>query len=114
MGIPFSGYNDAALGAAVLSISSDADFAGKGKVFWLRGVLITNTHATDTAKVDLFDQDEAAVTPANMRGSVQCPAKATTMIDFPAPGIKFITEVGAVKTAGTIAAYDVLVTGYME
>lgn len=114
MRIPFSGYNDAILGAAVLSISSDAAFATKGKVFWLRGIVITNTHATQTGLVDLYDQDEAAAVAANKRGSIQCPPVATTVVDFPAPGIKFITEVGAVKTNGTVVAYDVLVTGYME
>lgn len=114
MRIPFSGHNTVALDAAVKSISTAAGFAAKGKVFWLKGISITNTHATQTGLVDLYDQVAGAIVPASKRGSVQCPPVATTVVDFPAPGIKFIAEVGAVKTNGTFIAYDVLVTGYME
>ncbi|MBA7691952.1 hypothetical protein ES703_100508 [subsurface metagenome] len=114
MRIPLSGYNDEALTTTVKEIISGEDFDGDGVVFWLRGVAITNEHATETALVDLFDQDEAAVTAANQRGSVQCPAKATTVVDFPAPGIAFKTNIGAVVTDGTVNAYGVVACGYKE
>jgi hypothetical protein len=111
---PFSGYNDEALTTTVKSISSDGDFSGKGRVFWLRGIVISNSHASETGIVDLYDQDEGSATAANQRGSVICPPNSTTTIDYPAPGIKFETELGAVLTNGTVGAYDVLVTGYLE
>ncbi|MBW2559624.1 MAG: hypothetical protein JRE40_02090 [Deltaproteobacteria bacterium] len=110
----FSGYNDEALTTTVKSISSDADFATKGRVFWLKGISISNTHASETGLVDLYDQDEGAIVAANQRGSILCPPNSTTVVDYPAPGIKFATEVGAVLTNGTVGAYDVLVTGYEE
>jgi len=113
--IPVSGYNDEALtvpATDMREIISGEDFDGEGVVFWLRGMAIGNEHATETAVVELADQDEGALTAANQRGVFICPANATTVFDFPAPGIKFKTNITAATTGGTIGAYGVVAWGY--
>jgi len=112
--VPLSGYNDEALTTTVKEIISGEDFDGELVVFWLRGMAIGNEHATATGVVELFDQDEAAVTAANQRGVFLCPPSATTVFDFPAPGIKFATNIGAIITGGTVGAYGVVAWGYKE
>ena len=110
----FSGYNDEALTTTVKSISSDGDFSTKGQVFWLRGVTLTNEHATQTGLIDLYDQDEAAATAANQRAAIQVEALTTVVVEFSAPGIPFKTELGAVATNGTFNAYTASCWGYLE
>lgn len=114
MRVPLSGINDENLTTTVKEIISGQDFDGEKVVFWLRGISITNEHTSETALVDLYDQDEAAVTAAKQRGSIQCPPKATTIKEYPAPGIGFKTNIGAVLTNGTVNAYGVVAFGYKE
>jgi hypothetical protein len=113
--IPVSGYNDQALttpAVAMREIISGEDFDGEDLVFWLRGMAIGNEHATEAAVVELADQDEAVLTPANQRGVFICPPSATTVFDFSAPGLKFKTNITAATTGGTIGAYGVMAWGY--
>jgi len=114
MRVPLSGYNDENLTTTVKEIISGEDFDGDAVTFWLRGVAITNEHATETALVDLYDQDEGSATAANQRGSVICPPNATTVVDYGPPGIAFKTNIGAVLTNGTVNAYGVVAYGYKE
>jgi len=114
MRIPLSGYNDAVLTTTVVEIISGEDFDGEGVVFWLRSLMIYNSHASIDAIVDLYDQDEGAVVAANQRGTIIAPYGTTTVVDFPAPGIAFRTNIGAVLGAGTVAAYECLAWGYKE
>lgn len=117
MRVPKSGYNDEALttpGSDMREIISGEDFDGDGVTFWLRGMSIGNEHATQTAVVELADDDEGAITAANQRGVFLCPPNATTVFEFSAPGIAFFTNIVAGTTSGTIGAYGVLAWGFKE
>jgi len=86
-----------------------------GRVFWLRGLVITETGGTTDATVTIYDQAEASVTATNqkMPGMI-CPKGVTTSIDFPAPGYKFITELTAVVSGGAVAKYAMAANGYEQ
>lgn len=116
--IPFSGYNDEAIeDTNAKSVSSDADFATQDKTFWLRGISISNDHATETATVTFYDSDEAALAgiAATARCSIIIGPQDTVVADYSAPGIPFRTEVCAGDdAAGTFATYSVSVWGYLE
>jgi hypothetical protein len=117
MRVPLSGYNDEALtipATDMREIISGEDFDGDTVTFWLRSLVVGNEHATETAVVELADQDEGALTAANQRGVFICPPNATTVFDIPAPGIAFKTNITAATTLGTIGAYGVLAAGYKE
>lgn len=117
MRVPLSGYNDEALtipATDMREIISGEDFDGDAVTFWLRGMSIGNEHATETATVELADQDEAAITAANQRGVFLCPPNATTVFEFSYPGIAFKTNITAATTLGTIGAYGVLAWGVKE
>lgn len=110
---PFSGYNDHALATELYRICEP----GIGsKVFWLKGIVINNP-GDSNHEVKLFDEAEAdsptSPTAGNQRLAITAKANATTVVDIPAPGIKFVTDVGAIGHAD-ITAYDIAVTGYLE
>jgi hypothetical protein len=64
---------------------------------------------------DIYDQNEGAEVAANKRFSVNVPKSTTTTIEFPAPGVKFVTNItgGLVGAAGTVSAYNVHAGGYV-
>lgn len=111
---PFSGYNDDAQHAANLMRICEPGIGSK--VFWLKGIIINNPGSSDR-EVKLYDEAEAASpttpTAALQRLAITAKANATTAVDIPAPGIKFVTDVGA-KSHADITAYDIAVTGYLE
>jgi len=117
MRIPISGYNDEALTAPATDmreIISGEDFDGDNVTFWLRGMSIGNEHATETAVVELADQDEGTLTAANQRGVFICPPNSTTIFEFAYPGIAFKTNITAGVTNGTVNAYGVVAYGVKE
>ena len=113
---PRFGYNVAAITASgVGSLRILTGGITTGRVFWLRHLTITNEHATNPGVAELWDE-AAAVTPAaaNQRGAFIIPANDTVQLDFPAPGIRFDTDVTMTTSAGTLAAYSQLCAGYEE
>ena len=122
---PLSGYNDDAM-TAKTTVYSCINTLGvqklgvtTGRVFWLRGLVVTNEHATTGGAFELWDQAEAATpaagTAANQRLTVYIGPTETVALDFPAPGIKFITGVsGSAEATMTVNAYGVQCTGYEE
>jgi len=87
-----SGANDTAIAYA-----SDApnDLLGKaitsGRNLWLRTAHFYNTDFERT--VLILDQATTGATaaPANIRMRVRCASDALTLVDIPAPGLKFST-----------------------
>ncbi|MBA7641376.1 hypothetical protein ES703_49053 [subsurface metagenome] len=111
MRIPFSGYNKVASDETTLKRICEPGL--DGRVFWMKGIIINNEGASDHI-VKIYDEAEAATaTPAKQRLPITAKANATTVVDFPAPGIKFVDDVGAVSHAD-IKAYGIAVTGYLE
>ena len=114
----YDGYNDEALADPTTDcreLITGADFDGEGAVFWLRYIIIRNSHASTDAILELYDQDEGAATGANQRGAIDVPASTTTYIEFPAPGKSFKTNLtaGINGGSGTISAYNVVAGGYL-
>ena len=114
----FLGYTDEAMAA----FDSDARKlwdAGvtTGRVAYLRSIIITETGGT-AGTLYLYDYNTEGASPTTtlQRATIYCPASCTTMVDFPAPGLKFVTGIlGALAAAGaTIGAYAVTVLGYEE
>lgn len=114
MRVPLSGINDEALDTTANEIISGEDFDDEGVIFWLRSLVVGNEHVTETGIVELYDQDEAAVSSTKQRGVFICPPNATTIFDIPAPGIAFKTNICAAITNGTVGAYGVVASGYKE
>ena len=113
---PKSGYNVAAITAiGVGSLQILTGGITTGRVFWLRGLVLTNEHAANQGIAELWDQAAAVTpTPANQRGAFVVPANDTLFLEFAAPGILFTTDVTLTVSAGTLAAYSQLVSGYEE
>lgn len=113
MRYPRSGYNDEALTTTTKDLLTPG--IASGRVFWLRGLVITETGGATDATVVVYDQAEAAVTAANQRvPNLICPKGVTTTVEFDAPGIKFITGVTATVAGGAVAAYNGVAYGYEE
>ena len=112
-----AGYNDTALDGNARSIL-EPERLRSGRTFWLRGLVISNEHASAIAVVEIYNEEEAATpttpTAGNQRLNIQVAPQDTVAIDFPAPGIKFTAGPSAVQTGGTVAAYSVYATGYEE
>jgi len=106
--VPISGVNDEVLttpATDVREVISGLDIDGAARVFFLRGLAIANEHATQIATVEVYDSDEStAVTAGAQRLVFSVPAADTLVVDFSEPGMKFITNVTAATTNGTIAA----------
>lgn len=111
------GYNDVALDANARAIL-EPDRLTSGRVFWMKGLMISNEHATAVAVVELWNEEEAATpttpTAANQRGNIQVAPGDTVVLEFPGPGIKFTAGPTATQSGGTVAAYSVYATGYEE
>ena len=122
---PLSGYNDDDMAATGSAAHSCINTLGavklgvtSGRIFWLRGLVVTNEHTSNGGTLELFDEAEAgtpaAPTAANQRLAVYVGPTETVGLDFPAPGIKFVTGVCGAVSAGTVAAYSVHCSGYEE
>jgi hypothetical protein len=108
-----SGYNDEALTTTTKQILTPG--ITSGRVFWLRGLVITETGGTTDATVIVYDQAEGTAVAANQRvPKIVCPKGVTTTVEFPAPGIKFVTDVTATVSGGAVAAYNAAAIGYEE
>jgi len=115
---PYDGYSDQAMAdptAACREIISGANFDGNGQEFWLRYIIAIETGGVD-AILQVYDQNEAVAVAANLRFAANVPKSTTTMIEFPAPGVKFTTNItaGVVGGSGTLAAYQVHAGGYIS
>ena len=104
--IPVSGTNDEAYtvpATDVREVISGMDVDGVGRVLWMTWMQFAN-EGTTTAVVEVYDQDEGAATAANQRLVLHVAPGDTVLVEFPPPGIKFVTNVTAATTGGTIAA----------
>ena len=114
---PYSGFSDEAMADPTVDcreLISGADFDGGGQEFWLRYIIVRNTGIAGALEV--YDQNEGVAVGANLRFVADCPANATTTIEFPAPGVRFVTNLtaGLNAAAGTVAAYNVQAGGYLS
>lgn len=110
-------YNDEALAI----YSSDArqllqNGVTSGREFWLKGIAITNSHASQGTIVNLYDSNTEGASPTTtlQRAALYVGPINTAVFSFEAPGIKFATGILAATVAavGTIDAYAVTVWGY--
>ena len=115
---PYDGYSDEAMAdptADCREIINNSDFDIEGGSFWLRYIIVRNSDVANDAVLELYDQDEGVAVGANKRGEFDVPAEATTVLDIPAPGIKFDKNctAGITGATGTIAAYAIHAGGYI-
>jgi len=117
MRYPKVGYNDTALDANARAIL-EPDRLTSGRVFWLKGLVISNEHATGIAVVEIWNEEEAGTpttpTTANQRLNVQVGPGDTVVVEFPGPGVKFTAGPTATQSGGTVGAYSVYASGYEE
>ena len=118
MRYPISGVSDEALVAETTDAREliSGGFT-TGRVFWLRGVQLTNTHVSQDSIVKLFDAAEAAQSDDTAcKASIYVPASTTVIADFAAPGLKFATNLtaGLETLVGTFGAYMQSAWGYEE
>lgn len=91
-----------------------------GRVFYLRGITLTNTDAAAGHMFiyDIATETGAAPTATLQRIALYVPATTTSKFEFSAPGIKFVSGVVAATAAhpldGAFAAYSVTIWGYEE
>ncbi len=115
----YDGYNDEAIvdpaATECRELISGADFDGEGAIFWLRYIIVRNSSAATAGILELYDQDEAVAVAADKRFEFDIPASATTVLELPAPGISFKTNLTAGLTSnnGTVAAYAIHAGGYL-
>ena len=114
----FLGYTD----EAMVAFDTDARKlwdAGvtTGRVAYLRSIIVTETGGVGgTLYIYDYNTEGASPTATLQRATIYIPATGSTMIDFPAPGLKFVTGIlGALAAAGaTIPTYGITVWGYEE
>jgi len=117
---PRSGNTDEALTAPATDVREllgdgfHTDPNGNTRKFRLRSVWAYNSHATDTALIQVYDQDEGVAVAANEKFAFPVPPETYVKIDFPAPGYEFFTNLTAAVTNGTIAIYQAGAIGYEE
>ena len=114
----YDGYSDEAMAdptADCRELITGANFDGSGQEFWLRYIIIRNSHAADDAILEVYDQNEGVAVGANLRFVADVPASTTTTIEFPAPGVRFSVNItaGINGGTGTVAAYNVHAGGYV-
>lgn len=101
-----SGVNDTALGDLTTGIELMGRELTSGRVLWLRSMWAFS--ASGAAPLTLFDGTEGlACTASSRRFTLQCASGVTTMAEFPAPGLKFTTNVcvvGLTTADGTISS----------
>jgi len=116
---PFSSHNVAVMQAYTAStIKLDQNAVTTGRVKWLRGISITNNIAAEIGLLYVYDSNTEGANPTVtlQRLTVVIGPSETVVLDFPSPGIKFITGiVGAMASAaGESPAYGITVSGYEE
>lgn len=119
MRYPRSSYNDEAIDVVGSTKELLKGGITSGRVFWLKGLVITNAHAANADQVVIYDDPtEGAETGTDRRLIIFCGPADTVVIDIPGPGMKFIDGVTAAKlespASGTFAAYSIAITGYEE
>lgn len=127
MRYPRSSYNDEDL--EQYSSSNKELLKGgitSGRVFWLKGIAVTNCDPTNTDYVVLYDdptEDAEGAEPGpattDRRLLITVGPKETVLKDFPGPGIKFIDGIVAgtlfaEADGGVFKAYGITITGYEE
>lgn len=94
-----------------------------GRVFWLRGITITNASAANADQVVLWDsasegKEDTGPDAADRRLLIYCGQANTVSLDFAAPGIKF--EDGVLAAAlndpavGDFPLRSISIQGYEE
>ena len=114
---PFSSHNVAVMQAYTAStIKLEQNGVTTGRVMWLRGISVSNIETAEVGILRVYDSvtEGANPTVTLQRLTVVIGPSETVVLDYPAPGIKFITGVSGSVTAGTVAAYSVHCTGYEE
>lgn len=114
---PYDGVTDEALADPTVDcreLISGADFDGNGQEFWLRYIILRESGGV-AGVLEVYDQDEGAAVGANLKFTANVPANATTTIEFPAPGMRFATNIvaGLNGGLGTVAAYNAHAGGYV-
>ncbi len=114
----YDGFNDEALAdptADCRELITGADFDGDLGTFWLRYIIIRESGGANDAIVSLYDQDEGVAVAANLRAAFDLPKGTTQIIEFPAPGLSFKTNItaGLVAAAGTVAIGNAHAGGYL-
>ena len=115
---PFISYNDEAMAAYDSDARKlDQNDVTTGRVKYLRGIMITENGGT-AGTLLIYDYDTEGTDPTTtlQRGAIYVGANSTVVVDFPAPGLKFVTGIlGALLASGaTISAYSITVWGYEE
>jgi hypothetical protein len=112
-----SGHNDEALdapGTDMREVISGLDPDGDGRIFYLTSLSVANEHATETAVVELADQDEASITAANQRGApIHIGPGDTVQVTFGDGEMPFVTNCVAGVTDGTVATLSIHGAGYL-
>lgn len=114
---PRSSYNDQAIiDSATAARHLLQGGVTTGRVFWLRGMKVSNPGIASV--LNLFDSTTEGAAPAAdlQRLQVTIAATSTNQFDFGYPGIKFVTGIIAGETAAlaTLQAYGISVWGYEE
>lgn len=105
-----SGDPTALLGGQAVLGSHNSGNITSGRVLWLRSFWAYNP--TTVVSLALFDASVAVnPTGSTRRAVVRCASGATTMIDFPAPGLKFAT--GCVVSKEATDASGAFDAGYV-
>ena len=112
-----AGHNDEALtvpGTAMREVISGLDPDGDGRIFYATALSVANEHATETAVIEMADQDEAAITAANQRGAPIHVGPGDTVQATWEPGeMPFVTNWTIAVTSGTVATLSVHGAGYL-
>ena len=116
--ITVAGHTDEALtvpGTDMREVISGLDPDGDGRIFYLTYLSVANEHATETAVIELADQDEASITAANQRGApIHIGPGDTVEVTWPDGAMPFITNCTAGVTSGTVANLSVHAAGYLS
>ena len=75
-------------------------------ILYLESVTVFNSHATDPATIQLWDQLPAVAVAANEKYAFSVPALTSFTQTFPGKGLQFNVDVCLSSTAGTVAAYE--------
>lgn len=117
---PFVGYSDEEIDVAFDTDCRqlDQNAVTTGRVKWLRGIMITENVGV-AGTLQIYDKHEEGSSPTStlQRAAIYIGANQTIVIDFPAPGLKFVTGIiaGLASASGaTIPAYGITVWGYEE
>jgi hypothetical protein len=112
-----AGHNDEALtvpGTDMREVISGLDPDGDGRIFYATSLSVANEHATETAVIEMADQDEAAITAANQRGApIHVGPGDTTVVTWEPGEMPFVTNWTIAVTNGTVATLSVHGAGYL-